>query len=116
VPLVLGGDHSIAVGFLFRGLKLFSRGSRKRVGYLWLDAHGRYETRRKVRPRATFTACRSRRSSATARRSWSNCSVISRRPSPRNVALVGVRDLDSKERRLIKEFRRPRFFYHARYR
>src|SRR5258708_15857613 len=39
VPLVLGGDHSIAVGSFSGGSNYF-RGQSKRVGYLWLDAPG----------------------------------------------------------------------------
>ena len=42
-PLVLGGDHSLAVGS-FSGVSNFFRGQSKRVGYLWLDAHGDMNT------------------------------------------------------------------------
>src|ERR1700688_4883740 len=38
VPLVLGGDHSIAVGS-FSGVSNYFRGQSKKIGYLWLDAH-----------------------------------------------------------------------------
>src|SRR5260370_38198978 len=43
VPLVLGGDHSIAVGS-FSGVSNYFRGKSKRVGYLWLYAHGAMNT------------------------------------------------------------------------
>src|ERR1700674_3805328 len=43
VPLVLGGDHSIAVGS-FSGVSHFFRKQSKKVGYLWLDAHGDINT------------------------------------------------------------------------
>src|SRR5258708_12008412 len=43
VPLVLGGDHSIAVGS-FSGVSNYFRGQSKRVGYLWLDPHGDMNT------------------------------------------------------------------------
>src|SRR3984885_4373529 len=42
-PLVLGGDHSIAVGSC-SGVSNFYRAESKRVGYLWLDAHGDMNT------------------------------------------------------------------------
>src|SRR5271167_5066965 len=42
-PLVLGGDHSLAVGS-FSGVSNYFRGQSKRVGYLWLDAHGDMNT------------------------------------------------------------------------
>ena len=40
---------------------------------------------------------------ATARRNWSELLGYKPKVEPRNVALVGVRDLDAKERRLMKE-------------
>ena len=43
VPVVLGGDHSIAVGS-FSGVSNYFRAQSKRVGYLWLDAHGDMNT------------------------------------------------------------------------
>src|ERR1700689_4090839 len=42
-PLVLGGDHSLAVGS-FSGVSNYFRGQSKRVGYLWLYAHGDMNT------------------------------------------------------------------------
>jgi arginase len=42
-PLVLGGDHSLAVGS-FSGVSNHFRSQSKRVGYLWLDAHGDMNT------------------------------------------------------------------------
>src|SRR5262249_39723296 len=43
LPLVLGGDHSIAVGSI-SGVSHFFRQRGKKVGYLWLDAHGDMNT------------------------------------------------------------------------
>jgi arginase len=83
-PLVLGGDHSLAVGS-FSGVSNFFRGQSKRVGYLWLDAHGDMNTPENGAPELV--------------------EMLGYKPKvePRNVCLVGVRDLDPKERRLIKE-------------
>src|SRR6202142_4110392 len=39
VPLVLGGDHSIAVGTTAGAAAHFHKQS-KRIGVIWLDAHG----------------------------------------------------------------------------
>src|ERR1700685_770159 len=38
LPLVLGGDHSLAIGS-FSGVSNFFRKQQKKIGYLWLDAH-----------------------------------------------------------------------------
>ena len=43
LPLVLGGDHSIAVGS-FSGVSHFFRQQSKKAGFLWLDAHGDMNT------------------------------------------------------------------------
>ncbi len=43
LPLILGGDHSIAVGSS-AGVSSFYRKQSKSVGYLWLDAHGDMNT------------------------------------------------------------------------
>src|SRR2546428_6881072 len=39
LPLVLGGDHSIAAG-VAAGVANYFRKDKKQIGYLWLDAHG----------------------------------------------------------------------------
>src|SRR5262249_49887230 len=39
LPLVLGGDHSIAAG-VAAGVSSHFREDKKQIGYLWLDAHG----------------------------------------------------------------------------
>lgn len=43
IPIVLGGDHSIAIGSV-SGLAAFYRKQEKRVGVLWFDAHGDMNT------------------------------------------------------------------------
>ena len=42
-PLVLGGDHSIAAGTV-SGIASFARREGKKVGLLWVDAHGDINT------------------------------------------------------------------------
>jgi arginase len=101
LPLVLGGDHSIAVGS-FSGVSKFFREQSKRVGYLWLDAHGDMNTPESSpsgnvhgMPLAAVIGCGAPEL----------VELLGYKPKvePRNVALVGVRDLDAKERRVIKE-------------
>jgi arginase len=101
LPLVLGGDHSIAVGS-FSGVSKFFREQSKRVGYLWLDAHGDMNTPESSpsgnihgMPLAAVLGCGAPEL----------VELLGYKPKvePRHVALVGVRDLDAKERRVIKE-------------
>ena len=42
-PIVLGGDHSIAIGSV-AGLSSFYRRQGQRVGIIWFDAHGDMNT------------------------------------------------------------------------
>src|SRR5260370_7333382 len=49
VPVVLGGDHSIAVGS-FSGASDYFPGHPKRVGYLWPATHGHMNTPRSSPP------------------------------------------------------------------
>ena len=101
IPIVLGGDHSIAVGTT-AGVAARFRKQEKRIGVLWLDAHGDMNTPD---------------SSPSGNVHGMPLAVIigygapeltdltGQRPmvEPRNVALVGVRELDTKERRIVKE-------------
>ncbi len=101
LPLVLGGDHSIAVGTAAGAAAHFSKES-KRIGLIWLDAHGDMNT-------PEYLAFRQRSRNAAGGhhglRSAGADRIAGFKPmvEPRNVALVGIRDLDSKERRLVKE-------------
>ena len=94
LPLVLGGDHSIAVGTV-GGV------ARDRdIGIVWFDAHGDFNTPTTtpsgnvhgmalaaILGRGTF-----------AGREWADAGV-----DPENVALVGTRDLDEQERVELRE-------------
>ena len=101
LPLVLGGDHSIAVGSM-AGVASFFRKQGKRVGYIWLDAHGDTNTPESSpsgnvhgMPLAAIIGC--------GAPELVDLMGFKPKAEPRNVALVGVRDLDAKERKLIKE-------------
>ncbi|MGH9774752.1 MAG: arginase [Candidatus Acidiferrales bacterium] len=101
MPLVLGGDHSIAAGSL-AGVAAHFHAQSKRAGLVWLDAHGDMNT-----PDS---------SPSGNVHGMPLASVIGHGPpeltelagfkpmlDAHSVCLVGVRDLDSRERRLIKE-------------
>jgi arginase len=96
IPLVLGGDHSIAIGTL-SGLSASGPG-----GVLWLDAHGDLNT-----PETTPSGNVHGMPLAVALgRSGARFSADGLRfPSvdPARVALVGVRSLDPGEQALVRE-------------
>lgn len=93
-PLVLGGDHSVAIG---------SMGGSSRdadIGVLWFDAHGDYNTP-ETSPSGNVHGMPMAAAlgyGAFADTEWANASI-----DPENVALVGLRSLDDEERRAIRE-------------
>ena len=96
IPLVLGGDHSIAMGTLGGMAKARGPGAA-----LWIDAHGDLNRPGNLadrqRPRHA-ARCRARRRRAGLRQ----CDAYPV-PSVTRAALVGVRSLDQGERELIRE-------------
>jgi arginase len=96
LPLVLGGDHSVALGTL-GGLHVDEPG-----GVLWVDAHGDLNT-----PETSLTgnvhgmvlaAALGLGGRAFEHEAWTLPAV-----DPARVALVGVRSLDEAERALLRE-------------
>jgi arginase len=100
-PLILGGDHSMAVGS-FSGVSHFFHQQSKRIGYLWLDAHGDMNTPESS-PSGNIHGMPL--ASLIGYGAPELVELLGYKPKveARNVALVGVRDLDAKERRLIKD-------------
>ncbi|HEU0303390.1 MAG TPA: arginase [Gaiellaceae bacterium] len=96
LPLVLGGDHSVALGTL-AGLRRDGPG-----GVLWLDAHGDLNT-----PDSSLTgnvhgmvlaAALGLGGGAFEHEAWTLPAV-----DPSRVALVGVRSLDDAERTVLRQ-------------
>ena len=93
VPLVLGGDHSIAIGTV-NGVA-----RHRDPGVVWFDAHGDFNT-----PTTTPSGNVHGMSLAAilgrgtfGGRPWADAGV-----DPENVAIVGVRDLDDRERDALR--------------
>ena len=95
-PIVLGGDHSIALGTLGGLASVYGPG-----GVLWLDAHGDLTRRRRLRA-GTSTGCRlpppSARSAVVRQRR-----LAAPGTGPERVVLLGVRSLDEGERAFVRE-------------
>jgi arginase len=100
-PLVLGGDHSVAVGTTAGTAAHFNRKS-KRTGVIWLDAHGDMNTPDSS-PSGNVHGMPLASIMGYGPSELTDLAGIKPMVEPRNVALVGIRDLDAKERRLVKE-------------
>jgi arginase len=100
-PLVLGGDHSIAVGTVAGAAAYFHK-SGKRVGVIWLDAHGDMNTPDSS-PSGNVHGMPLASIMGYGPPELVDLAGMKPMVEPRNVALVGIRELDSKERRFAKE-------------
>jgi arginase len=100
-PLVLGGDHSIAVGTTAGTAAHFNKDS-KRIGVIWLDAHGDMNTPESS-PSGNVHGMPLASIMGYGPPELTKLAGITPMVEPRSVALVGIRDLDSKERRLMKD-------------
>jgi arginase len=101
IPLVLGGDHSIAVGTVAGAAAHFNK-TGKRIGVIWLDAHGDMNTPESS-PSGNVHGMPLAAIMGHGPPELIDLAGIKPMVEARNVVLVGIRDLDSKERRFAKE-------------
>ena len=96
-PLVLGGDHSIALGTLAGVAK-----KQKNLGIIWYDAHGDLNTA-DTSPSGNIHGMPLAASLGFGDPGLTNIGGFSPKAKPENVVIIGARDLDDGERKLIKE-------------
>ncbi len=96
VPLVLGGDHSIAIGTL-SGLAASGSG-----GVLWLDAHGDLNTP-ETTPSGNVHGMPLAAALGLCGAKFAKEGLRLPAIDPEHVALVGVRSLDPGEQALVRE-------------
>jgi arginase len=101
IPLVLGGDHSIAIGSI-SGVSAHFHKKQKSIGYIWLDAHGDMNTPDSS-PSGNVHGMPLASVMGYGPPEMTELLGFKPKVEPRNVSLVGIRDLDSRERRLVKE-------------
>ncbi|HEX9637410.1 MAG TPA: arginase [Acidobacteriota bacterium] len=100
-PLVLGGDHSIAIGTV-AGVSSFRHRRGEKLGLLWFDAHGDMNN-----PESTpsgnihgmpFAVCIGDGAQELTRIFAAGAAI-----DPRCAVLIGARSLDRRERELVKK-------------
>ncbi|GJQ20378.1 MAG: arginase [Bacteroidia bacterium] len=101
-PLVLGGDHSIAIGTL-AGIASYCRKHRKRFGVIWIDAHGDLNTP-ETTPSGNIHGMPLAASIGMGAIELTSVGGDFRKVDPRDVVLIGTRDLDEGERKVIKQY------------
>ncbi len=101
IPLVLGGDHSIAVGTV-SGVAEFYRRSKHRIGLLWIDAHSDINTPDSS-PSGNVHGMPLGALMGLFPGPLSDMFGFCPKVSPDNVVLVGIRDVDHVERENIRK-------------
>jgi arginase len=101
LPVVLGGDHSIAVGTI-SGVSAHYRKQEKNVGYIWLDAHGDMNTPESS-PSGNIHGMPLAAVMGYGAPELVELLGFKPKVQPQNVVLVGIRDLDAQEKRLVKK-------------
>jgi arginase len=101
MPLVLGGDHSIAIGTL-SGLSKYYRRTKKRVGLLWIDAHADMNTPQ-TSPSGNVHGMPLACIVGNGPRALTHIYGYAPKVDPKNVALVGIRDVDALEKPHVKK-------------
>ncbi len=96
-PLVLGGDHSIAIGTLAGVAKHY-----KNLGVIWYDAHGDLNTA-ETSPSGNIHGMPLAVSIGLGHSLLTEIGGYTPKVKPENVVIIGARSLDEGERILIKE-------------
>jgi arginase len=97
VPIVLGGDHSVAIGTLGALASLYGPG-----GVVWFDAHGDLNTP-KTSPSGNVHGMALAAALGLANEAFASDAWPLPALDPQHVALIGIRSLDEGERELVHE-------------
>jgi arginase len=100
LPLVLGGDHSIAIGSI-AGSSVHFAEKGESIGLIWFDAHGDANTP-ETTPSGNIHGMALAIALGLGDPDLVNLGGKAPKVQPRNVALIGVRDLDAGERDTLK--------------
>ena len=100
VPMVLGGDHSVAAGTV-AGVAEFYRRKNQPVGLIWIDAHSDINTPA-TSPSGNVHGMPLAAIMGLGPPELSNIFEFSPKVKPENCVLVGIRDVDSHEKENIR--------------
>lgn len=100
-PLVVGGDHSIAMGSI-SGVAAHMRARKQKLGLIWFDAHGDMNLPG-ISPSGNIHGMPLSHLLGHGDKDLKNIKGFSPKIDPKNVALIGIRDIDAGERRVINE-------------
>ena len=100
IPLVLGGDHCVAIGTVTGIANFFAKKSKK-CGMIWIDAHADINT-----PETSLTRNIHGMPMSIiigkGYKSFTELTLSAQKIDPKNIALIGIRMLDGAEKELLK--------------
>lgn len=100
-PLVMGGDHSIAVGTL-AGLGNHYKKSARSWGVVWIDAHADFNTP-ETSPSGNVHGMILAASAGMGHPALTGLGGDFRKVDPQHIVIIGARDIDSGEKRNLKQ-------------
>ena len=100
-PLVIGGDHSIAMGTV-SGISAHLKSEDQKLGLIWFDAHGDMNLPG-TSPTGNVHGMPLSHLLGYGDAELSSIHGVSPAVDPANVVLVGIRDIDDVEREFIRE-------------
>jgi arginase len=100
VPVVLGGDHSVAAGTV-AGVADFYRRQEQKIGLIWIDAHTDINTP-ETSPSGNVHGMPLAATMGLGPPELANLFDFSPKVNPENCVLVGVRDIDAIEKANVR--------------
>ncbi len=100
-PLIIGGDHSIAMGSL-SGVAAHARAQEESVGLIWFDAHGDMNLPG-ISPSGNIHGMPLSHLLGHGDEELRMIKGFAPKIRPENVALIGIRDIDAGERKVIRD-------------
>ncbi|MFT7537064.1 MAG: arginase [Hyphomicrobiaceae bacterium] len=101
IPVVLGGDHSIAIGTV-SGVSEHFRQKGEKVGLIWVDAHGDMNTPESS-PSGNIHGMPLATVLGLGHPKLVEMGGFSPKVDKAHVVLIGIRDIDDNERKIIRE-------------
>ncbi|MFK7741045.1 MAG: arginase [Planctomycetota bacterium] len=101
VPVVLGGDHSIAIG-TFSGVAEHFREKDEKVGLIWVDAHGDMNTPDSS-PSGNIHGMPLATLLGMGHPKLVEMGGFAPKIDKKHVCLIGIRDIDETERRIVND-------------
>ena len=101
VPLVIGGDHSIAMGTV-SGVAAHYRKQQQDIGLIWFDAHGDMNLP-ETSPSGNIHGMPLAHLLGYGDEALAGIHGLCPTVKPEKVALIGVRDIDARERNVLRE-------------